>query len=400
MRLLKLCVVLLLLGGSAPSVAPSHAIADEQTLLKLLVGSLERVDDPDQQAALLQGMLSGLAGRRNVTPPEKWKQVSAKLAESDNERVRELTDQLAQIFGDASAARRAIKMLLDSKASLADRRRALAGLLQQKNRDIIPPLIQLLDDDKLRGDAIRGFAAIEHEPAARLLLERYDDWAPEHRKAVIETLATRKPYARELLKAIAKKQVSKQDVPVHVARSLKFLLGDRFTQVFGAFQDVSQDRNAQIAKYKKLLTPSALAAADPRRGRVIFEKTCANCHLLYGNGGKIGPDLTGSNRGNLEYILLNSVAPSYDVPDAYKMVVIQTVDGRVLNGVIAEEDAQRVVLKTVEQPRVIVLKDDIEQRRVSEKSMMPEGQLDNLKPSEVVDLIRYLQTVEQVEPAK
>ena len=82
------------------------------------------------------------------------------------------------------------------------------------------------------------------------------------------------------------------------------------------------------------------------------------------------------------------------------MGVIQTVDGRVLNGVIAEENAQRVILKTVQQPRVVILKEDIDNRTVSKKSIMPDGQFDQMKPQEVIDLIRYLQTVEQVEVAQ
>ena len=185
-----------------------------------------------------------------------------------------------------------------------------------------------------------------------------------------------------------------------MARSLDFLIGDAFVKVFGDVRQLSADRTTLIAKYKKLITEDALDAADPSRGRVVFNKTCASCHVLYDTGGKIGPDLTGSNRANLDYILLNSVDPSYDVPEGYKMVVIQTVDGRVLNGVIAEENAQRVILKTVQQPRVVILKEDIDNRTVSKKSIMPDGQFDQMKPQEVIDLIRYLQTVEQVEVAQ
>jgi putative heme-binding domain-containing protein len=114
----------------------------------------------------------------------------------------------------------------------------------------------------------------------------------------------------------------------------------------------------------------------------------------------VGPELTGSNRANLDYILLNSVDPSYDVPDAYKMVQILTTDGRAINGVLAEEDAVRIVLKTAEQPRVVIAKEDIETQKISPKSMMPDGQLDQLNPSEVIDLIKYLRTTEQVELPK
>ena len=380
---------------------PKSAIAvDEPQALRLLAEALNRVDDPTQQTALLRGMLSGLAGRRDVAPPDSWAQLATRLGKSDNAQVRDLSSQLSEIFGDESATQRALKMIQDRSADVGARRRALHSLLTLKNGQVSSLLLPLLDEEELRMDAIRGYAAIENPQAAKLLLARYPKLPIEFRKAILETLATRKPYAKALLQAIEAKQIAADDVPTHVARSLRFLLGDAFVRVFGDVRQLSQDRESQIKKYKQMLTPTALAAGDAAHGRLIYNKTCASCHVLYGTGGKIGPDLTGSNRANLDYILLNSVDPSYDVPEGYKMVVIQTDDGRVLNGVIAEENAQSVVLKTVEQPRVVVLKKDIEVRRISPKSMMPDGQLDQMKPQEVVNLIKYLQTIEQVEVKK
>lgn len=376
--------------------SPAQAI-DEAQSLDLLVKTLESTDNPQVQVALMRGMLRGLAGRRQVQAPQGWSDLSQQLAVSDDHNIRDLSMQLSQIFGDVKATRRALAILRDPAADLNARRTALRALLTQQNEEASWMLESLLDEEALRRDAIRGYAMVENASAPTVMLSRYESLSPEDRRAVIETLATRKRYAEALLDAVKSKAVSRDDVPAHVARSLNSILGDRFIEVFGEFKQVAKNRERQIAKYKKMITPAAIATADASRGRAVFKKTCASCHLLYGEGAKIGPDLTGSNRANLDYILLNSVDPSYDVPDGYKMVLIQTIDGRVINGVVAEEDANRVVLKTVEQPQVIVAKADIDSRTISPKSMMPDGQLEQMKPQELFDLIKYLRTTEQVE---
>ena len=308
--------------------------------------------------------------------------------------------QLSQIFGDRTAIERALRLVKDTSAEMNRRCTALRSLLSQQDKEASSLLELLLDEPDFALDAIREYAVVENDRAPSVLLARYKQMSEEHRRAVIETLATRQRYAEALLVALEKDEVSRENVPAHVARSLQELLGDRFVKVFGEVRHIAEDREKLLARYKKMLTPKAIANADAYRGRAVFKKTCAACHTLYGDGGKVGPDLTGSNRANLDYILLNSVDPSYDVPDAYKTVTVLTVDGRVINGVLAEEDGTRVVLKTAEQPRVVVAKEDIELRRISPKSMMPDGQLDQMKKQEVIDLIKYLRTTEQVEMAK
>lgn len=396
----RLIMFLILLISLIIYTPDQLSAVDEQESLALLVQTLDTIEDPAVQTALLQGMLNGLDGRRNVPAPVAWSKVGTKLAKSDNAQVRELASQLSQIFGDEAAMRRALATVQDRSNQIDVRRRALHSLLSQKNKSVSALLEKMLDESELRLDAIRGYAAIENDRAPEILLARYIKWPSEYRKAIIETLATRRKYAESLLAAIIAKKIPRADIPSHVARSLSVILGDSFVKVYGDVRQLSVDRTKQINHYKNLLSSPDFDNADPASGRLIFKKTCAACHVLYETGGKIGPDLTGSNRANLDYILLNSIDPSYDVPLGYKMVIIQTVDGRVLNGVIAEENAQRIVLKTVQQPTVVILKSDIEARKISSKSMMPDGQLDKLKPQEVMDLIKYLQTTEQVELAE
>ncbi|MEP3477799.1 MAG: c-type cytochrome [Fuerstiella sp.] len=367
--------------------------------LSLLADTLSRVQDPSVRAAVMTGMLRGLEGRRNVPAPTNWKAVAAKLRDDPNSspRVIDLVNQLSQLFGDDGAIQQALQTIANVNADANFRRRMLSDLLAQQNSDAAAMLEQLLDDSELQLTAIRGFSVVENAAAPSILLSRYRQMSSLHRKAALETLASRKLYAESLLTALRSKQVERDDVPVHVARALGDLLGDRFVTEFGPVPNLAVDREKQIAKWKSIVTAKVLAKANPINGRKVFQKTCATCHLLYGEGAKIGPDLTGSNRANLDYLLLNSVDPSYDVPTAYQLVTIVTIDGRTVNGIVAEEDSVRIVLKTIEDPRIVIAKSDIDERIVSKKSMMPDGQLDALKLQQVVDLIKYLQTSEQVE---
>jgi putative heme-binding domain-containing protein len=105
--------------------------------------------------------------------------------------------------------------------------------------------------------------------------------------------------------------------------------------------------------------------------------------------------LTGFNRGNTDYLLLNMIDPSADIQDAYKLVIIDTKDGQFLAGTIAQEDGQRVVMNLARQ-RQAVLKSNIVSRKVSDLSMMPEGTLTGLPDNLALDLVKYLQTTKQV----
>ena len=209
----------------------------------------------------------------------------------------------------------------------------------------------------------------------------------------------RKNYAMALLTAIKDGKLPKEDIPAHVARPLSSLLGSAFTNVFGDLDELSKDKAELMERYTKLLTAENLAKADASKGRLIFTASCAACHKIYDEGGVLGPDLTGSNRADLNYILLNMIEPSSDIPEAYQLVTLHTKNGQVLGGTVAQEDDQRVVLNLVGQTTT-VLKADIAKREVSPMSMMPEGLLPTLQDAQVLDLVKYLQTTKQVDLPK
>lgn len=382
---LRLCLACLSFGALSVRADPQ---------LDAIVSALQGIDDPGIQASFLKGMLGGLAGRRDVDPPKGWAELKAKLEKQGNAEVVGLVGQIGQVFGDESASDSALATLLDEAASLDDRRVALAGLVAQKNPKL-PSKLSLLLEQPIGVDAIRAYSAFDFKGAPKVLLSRYPKLSSEEKSVVIETLASRKPYARALVSAMGKGKVSKEDIPTFVARNLQAMLGESFEKVYGKVQPVSAGKDKLIAKYKAMILASDMSKADASKGRVIYQRTCLACHIMYGEGGKIGPELTGSNRSDLDYFLLNVLAPSYDVPEGYRMVTITSKDGQVSVGNVIEENANKVVLNMVGQQSVIA-KADVKTRVTSKISMMPEGLLLTLKDPEILDLIKYLRTEKQV----
>jgi putative heme-binding domain-containing protein len=115
---------------------------------------------------------------------------------------------------------------------------------------------------------------------------------------------------------------------------------------------------------------------------------------LNGEGGKLGPDLTGSNRSNINYLLSNLIEPSSEIQDDYKMVVITCRDGRTYSGNVIAENERQVTLRVIGQDQLVLNKSDIQSREVAATSLMPERLLETLTDKEVVDLIGYLRGME------
>jgi len=150
-----------------------------------------------------------------------------------------------------------------------------------------------------------------------------------------------------------------------------------------------------MTKLKSQLTPDLLTTADKGAGRVVFETVCATCHTLYGQGGQIGPDLTGGGRANIDYLLENIVDPGAAVSADFRLNVITLKDGRVLNGMISAKTDRTLTVKTSTES-VTVERSEIVKTEELSQSLMPEGLLTVLSDTQVRDLFAYLMHPTQV----
>lgn len=358
-----------------------------------LVRVLTASDDVDVQRDVLRGTLEALQGRRQVPAPASWAAAYRKLSGSPDREVREKALVLAVLFDDRQALTELRQTITDAKADESWRRFALQTLIDKRPADLAAVLRDLLADPALRGSALRGLAACNDPTTPAVILQLYATLTESEKADAVGTLASRKEYALTLLDAMERGAVARRDLSPFTARQLIAMkdkkLTDRLGVVWGTVRAPAQDKTALMTRYKALATPDALQKADRRHGRALFVQLCANCHTLFDAGGKIGPELTGSQRANPEYILTKVLDPNAVVPSDYQVSVVATKAGRVITGIVKMEDDKTLALQTSNE-LVRVPKADIEERAKIQQSMMPEGALANRGDAEVRDLLAYL----------
>lgn len=364
--------------------------------LKLIIEVLASVESEEVQLNMLKGILDGLSGVKTVQAPDQWKALHDKLSKSNHPKILSSVMMLNQKFGDVEAIQKAMATLLDENQSIEKRRSVLNSLLIHKSPELLEALKKLLDSP-LQSEAIRALGAYDHGSVSKVLMSKYPHVGNDVKRVIIETLSTRRRYANVILTSMQKGIIKNNEIPAYVARNISNMsgIGDRFDSIYGDPKSISGNKAKKISEYKEKINSPAFSKANAKQGRLVFQKVCAVCHKMYGEGGVIGPDLTGSNRADQDYILLNIIDPSFDMPEAYRMVTIQKNDGQILTGNVIEEDQQRIVLNMV-GTKLTVLKVDINKREVSPVSMMPEGLLNTLSDKEFMDLIKFLQTDKQV----
>jgi putative heme-binding domain-containing protein len=355
--------------------------------------------DAKFQLDVLQGMAEALRGWRKARPPQGWAELQAKLAASPDQKVRELAREVGVVFGDGRALTELTRIAENAGADGESRRAALRVLIEGRAPEVLPLLLKLVRDRATVGVAARGLAAYDHPDTPKLILDHYHLLRAEDRAEAINTLVSRAAYARALLKAIAEGRLARGELSAYQARQIHSLgdeaLNKQLAQVWGEIRGTPEEKRKQIARYKELLTSARLKAANLPAGRVLFNQLCASCHVLYGQGKQIGPDLTGANRDNLDYLLENIVDPSAVVPADFRMSVVTLKSGRVLTGVVGPQTGRTLAVQT-QTEGVTVERSEVDTVRPTALSLMPDALLGALRDEQVRDLICYLMSRAQV----
>lgn len=371
--------------------------------LAAVVGTLESAT-PALRKEMLAGLEDGLRGRRGIKAPEAWgKAFDAAMADKDPE-TRERALALATQFGDSRALVSLRERLALSSEPSSSRMRALEAIVAARDAASQPAIVALAKSDvtepALRGAAVRALAAFDSSEVPGVLLSAWKNLPAGLRRDALSTLASRPAWGIRLMDAVAKGDVASADIPAETVRQLRDLpdpkLAEAIAKSWGQVRATPADRKARIAKTKSLVNRPG--APDLPHGRAVYLKVCAQCHTMYGTGGKVGPELTGSNRANLDYILENIHDPSAVIPKEYAVSLIELKSGRIVSGIVKAETPQALTVVTANET-LTVSTQDIESRKASDQSMMPDNLVDNLQPAELRDLIAYLRNPSQTPVA-
>jgi putative heme-binding domain-containing protein len=376
-------------------ISPPPAALDD-----LLVSATGK--DEAFRADLLTGLAEAFKGVRKATKPAAWDAFQATLANSTDATISKQVRDLGTLFGDGRALDESRRVALDAKAELGQRRAALQTLIDNKPDDLRAVCEKLLDDRDINALAARGIGMFDDAAIGENLAKRYrKGFRADAQPDVLAVLVSRPSFAKALLANVGDgaEQILRTDITPFHARQIRSFndkeLSKQLTAVWGVVRDSSEDKVKLIASLKQKLTPDALSKADQSQGRLVFTTLCSACHTLYGQGGKVGPDLTGSGRHDLVYILENVVDPSAVVAADFRMTVLTLKDGRVLSGLLPEKTDRTVTLQTMTE-RLTIERSEITDTQQLNQSLMPEGLLPTLNDTQVRDLVGYLMGKEQV----
>jgi putative membrane-bound dehydrogenase-like protein len=310
---------------------------------------------------------------------------------------------IALWWNDPAAVAIARKIIADHTADAPLRSRFLQALGREKDPNNIESFAALAHDDSapilIRQTALNALGAMNDPKAAALLADHFDQLPTDLKPMAINAMVLSKASAAVLLDAIKSNKINRSNFTQNHARAINDLNDPALTkEVANVWGTVRTERNPAraklVAEYKKIYLDHG---GDASKGSAVFAAKCAQCHTIYGKGGNIGPDLTGSGRDNLDLLLSNILDPSLVIGKPYYVYVAKLKDDSAVSGILAEDSPKQIVLKEPAGLHVVP-RDQLVKLVQQNVSMMPEGLENTMTREEFCDLVAYL--LKRQPPAK
>ena len=301
--------------------------------------------------------------------------------------------------GEKAAVEEALRTVADEKSPVAKRLQLAAVLGQIREPRCVPVLLEAVatsKDDTLRATSLNSLQPYDDSRIPPAIVKLHNQ-LPEDVRMVAQTLlASRSAWSLAFLKALDAGQVDAAQISTPIVRKVLLHPNPEIATLvrkhWGEVQGATTEGMRQ--EVERLVQVLQAGVGNPYPGKKLFMDSCGKCHTLFGQGGKIGPDLTAYKRDDSRVMLLHVVNPSAEIREGYENYVVVTDDGRMLNGFIADQDSKVVVLRGIDGQSVVIPRDEVDEMAAVPRSLMPEGLLLKMKEQEIRDLFGYLRSTQ------
>ncbi len=349
--------------------------------------------DDELETILMDAMDEAVAGRSIANLPED---LASKLKQ--HHVRRDGSDLMVRLrAGEEEAIAEAIARIKQSESTTAMKVQWIGALGDGKHSAAVDVMLNSLRDvgqPAMQRVALTALQRFDNDSIGRAICQQlHSSLADQHgvRHTALRVLSSRANWANDLIHEVESWRLKSQDIPTDVLQQMNLhddpALRARIAKIWGSVRSGSNDSGPQIERVKTVLRATS---GDPTRGEPIYTAKCGNCHRMFGRGGDVGPDLTGYERTNLDFMIPAVVDPSLAIREEYTAFVILTTDARVLTGLLVSRDAQKVVIKGQDNQVSEVVTDEIESLQALATSLMPDNLLADLTDQQIADLFAYL----------
>lgn len=323
----------------------------------------------------------------------------AKLAREDGmASPNDLTlIHLGVFFRQAETLASATREAFDPKAD-AKRRVALLGILATTaGPSLAEPALKLIgsqQSDDVRSAALAILSKLDDVVIAKSLIDHYRSERTAAMQAKIrDVLLARSTFASEWLGQVDRGAIPASSISLDEIRRVALFADPKLDALvakhWGKVQAAT--REEKLAEVRRLNNDLRAGTGDAEKGRTLFKAHCGACHQLFGEGTKVGPDLTAANRQDRDFLLVSLVDPSAVIRKEFVGVIVQTTDGQTVTGLPVSRADGGVTLVDAKGEKRVLTAGEIADVRESPVSPMPENLYRSWKPQELRDLFAHLQ---------
>ena len=389
-----------------PRLIQRYAAEGTEEGLESVVALLRSAPGAEQRRGLWSAIVAG------------WQERSGEAAGGSLQTAERLRGQaIAEVLladwksepADVDLLRAGLLLGLSEPRDWAERS-AFSGETPAEQRVRLLEVLALLRDERLAGPALavvksESAAAVRaaalrvlantgvNESVADELIELHRQFPESGLSSLLrDVLLSRPSWARRWLLAVDSGRIPASWTSLEQIRRVALFgdaeLDDLVAKHWGRLHGVT--REDRLAEVRRLNNDLRAGTGDAAAGRELFRRHCAACHQLFGEGGRVGPDLTTANRQDRDFLLISLVDPGSVIRREYVSVVVQTKGGRVLTGLPISRSESELVLADAKGERQQVATAEIEELSESAVSLMPEELYRQLKPQQLRDLFAYL----------